>query len=134
RVENGKLRYVHTLTHLLQANFRGGQGGQGGQGNQGNQGGGQGNQGSQGNQGGSQELRCLAGSGASTTARLLEPFTASTVGSAESSNACHGPRQSRVPTGASAKGSRRSCSKRQSSRSNLRATRGGPCGSGAPRG
>jgi hypothetical protein len=23
RVENGKLRYVHTLTHLLQANFRG---------------------------------------------------------------------------------------------------------------
>jgi hypothetical protein len=29
RVENGKLRYVHTLTHLLQANFRGG--GQGGQ-------------------------------------------------------------------------------------------------------
>ena len=26
RVENGKLRYVHTLTHLLQANFRGGQG------------------------------------------------------------------------------------------------------------
>jgi hypothetical protein len=25
RVENGKLRYVHTLTHLLQANFRGGQ-------------------------------------------------------------------------------------------------------------
>jgi len=29
RVENGKLRYVHTLTHLLQANFRGG----GGQGN-----------------------------------------------------------------------------------------------------
>ena len=27
RVENGKLRYVHTLTHLLQQNFRGGQGG-----------------------------------------------------------------------------------------------------------
>jgi hypothetical protein len=27
RVENGKLRYVHTLTHLLQANFRGGRGG-----------------------------------------------------------------------------------------------------------
>jgi hypothetical protein len=26
RVENGKLRYVHTLTHLLQANFRGGGG------------------------------------------------------------------------------------------------------------
>jgi hypothetical protein len=24
RIENGKLRYVHTLTHLLQANFRGG--------------------------------------------------------------------------------------------------------------
>jgi hypothetical protein len=23
RIENGKLRYVHTLTHLLQANFRG---------------------------------------------------------------------------------------------------------------
>jgi hypothetical protein len=23
RVENGKLRYVHTLTHLLQSNFRG---------------------------------------------------------------------------------------------------------------
>jgi hypothetical protein len=32
RVENGKLRYVHTLTHLLQADFRGGGGG--GQGNQ----------------------------------------------------------------------------------------------------
>jgi hypothetical protein len=30
RVENGKLRYVHTLTHLLQANFRGrGAGGRG---------------------------------------------------------------------------------------------------------
>jgi len=28
RVENGKLRYVHTLTHLLQANFRGGGAGQ----------------------------------------------------------------------------------------------------------
>ena len=26
RVENGKLRYVHTLTHLLQSNFRGGGG------------------------------------------------------------------------------------------------------------
>src|SRR5687767_15644710 len=26
RVENGKLRYVHTLTHLLQANFQGGRG------------------------------------------------------------------------------------------------------------
>jgi hypothetical protein len=23
RVENGKLRYVHTLTHLLQSSFRG---------------------------------------------------------------------------------------------------------------
>ena len=23
-LENGKLHYVHTLTHLLQANFRGG--------------------------------------------------------------------------------------------------------------
>ena len=33
RVENGKLRYVHTLTHLLQSAFRGG----GGQNNQGNQ-------------------------------------------------------------------------------------------------
>ena len=30
RVENGKLRYVHTLTHLLQTNFRGrGAGGRG---------------------------------------------------------------------------------------------------------
>jgi hypothetical protein len=27
RVENGKLRYVHTLTHLLQTNFQGGRGG-----------------------------------------------------------------------------------------------------------
>lgn len=27
RVENGKLRYVHTVTHLLQANFGGGRGG-----------------------------------------------------------------------------------------------------------
>ena len=27
RVENGKLRYVHTLTHLLQGNFGGGRGG-----------------------------------------------------------------------------------------------------------
>jgi hypothetical protein len=27
RVENGKLRYVHTLTHLLQSNFRGGRSG-----------------------------------------------------------------------------------------------------------
>jgi hypothetical protein len=34
RVENGKLRYVHTLTHLLQANFQGGRrgGGAGGRG------------------------------------------------------------------------------------------------------
>jgi hypothetical protein len=32
RVENGELRYVHTLTHLLQANFQGGRGGGGGQG------------------------------------------------------------------------------------------------------
>jgi hypothetical protein len=31
RVENGKLRYVHTLTHLLQSNFRGGGGAGGGQ-------------------------------------------------------------------------------------------------------
>src|SRR5712691_2829540 len=31
RVENGKLRYVHTLTHLLQANFRGGGGAAAGQ-------------------------------------------------------------------------------------------------------
>ena len=30
RVENGKLRYVHTLTHLLQANFQGGRGGRAG--------------------------------------------------------------------------------------------------------
>jgi len=30
RVENGKLRYVHTLTHLLQASFGRGGGGQGG--------------------------------------------------------------------------------------------------------
>jgi len=29
RVENGKLRYVHTLTHLLQSNFRGGGAGRG---------------------------------------------------------------------------------------------------------
>jgi hypothetical protein len=29
RVENGKLRYVHTLTHLLQANFQGGNQGKG---------------------------------------------------------------------------------------------------------
>jgi len=33
RIENGKLRYVHTLTHLLQASFRGrGAGGAGGRG------------------------------------------------------------------------------------------------------
>jgi hypothetical protein len=31
RIENGKLRYVHTLTHLLQSAFRGGGGGGGGQ-------------------------------------------------------------------------------------------------------
>jgi hypothetical protein len=30
RVENGRLRYVHTLTHLLQANFQGGRGARGG--------------------------------------------------------------------------------------------------------
>ena len=30
RIENGKLRYVHTLTHLLQSAFRGGGGGGGG--------------------------------------------------------------------------------------------------------
>ena len=40
RVENGKLRYVHTLTHLLQANFRGGGGGQRGAGAPGGAGGG----------------------------------------------------------------------------------------------
>jgi hypothetical protein len=42
RVENGKLRYVHTLTHLLQSNFRGrGAGGRtGGAGGQGAAGGG----------------------------------------------------------------------------------------------
>ena len=32
RIENGKLRYVHTLTHLLQSAFRGGGGGGGGSG------------------------------------------------------------------------------------------------------
>jgi hypothetical protein len=32
RLENGKLKYVHTLTHLLQANFRGGAGGRQGAG------------------------------------------------------------------------------------------------------
>jgi hypothetical protein len=37
RVENGHLRYVHTLTHLLQANFRGGGGGGGGGGRRGRQ-------------------------------------------------------------------------------------------------
>ena len=35
RVENGKLRYVHTLTHLLQANFQGGRGGRAGGGGRG---------------------------------------------------------------------------------------------------
>jgi hypothetical protein len=35
RVENGKLRYVHTLTHLLQANFRGGGAGRTGGGGRG---------------------------------------------------------------------------------------------------
>ena len=35
RVENGKLRYVHTLTHLLQANFRGGGAGAAGAGGRG---------------------------------------------------------------------------------------------------
>jgi hypothetical protein len=45
RVENGKLRYVHTLTHLLQANFQGGRGGRaGGAGGQGAAGSGQGGQ------------------------------------------------------------------------------------------
>jgi hypothetical protein len=44
RVEGGKLRYVHTLTHLLQQNFRGGggggqRGGAGGQGGAGARGG-----------------------------------------------------------------------------------------------
>jgi len=38
RIENGKLRYVHTLTHLLQSNFRGRGAGAGGRG--GGQGGG----------------------------------------------------------------------------------------------
>jgi hypothetical protein len=43
RVENGKLRYVHTLTHLLQANFQGERGGRGrGAGGQGAPGSGQG--------------------------------------------------------------------------------------------
>ena len=37
RVENGKLRYVHTLTHLLQSAFRGGGGGQSSSNNQSNQ-------------------------------------------------------------------------------------------------
>src|SRR6185295_7927444 len=45
RVENGKLRYVHTLTHLLQANFQGGRGGRaGGADGRGAGGGGQGGQ------------------------------------------------------------------------------------------
>jgi hypothetical protein len=30
RLEKGKLRYVHTLTHLMQTSFRGNGGGQGG--------------------------------------------------------------------------------------------------------
>ena len=40
RIENGKLKYVHTLTHLLQSNFRGGGAGprQGGAGDPGGQG------------------------------------------------------------------------------------------------
>jgi hypothetical protein len=42
RVENGKLRYVHTLTHLLQANFQGGRGRAGGAAGRGAGGGGQG--------------------------------------------------------------------------------------------
>jgi len=42
RVENGKLRYVHTLTHLLQANFRGRGAGRAGGAGQGPAGGGQG--------------------------------------------------------------------------------------------
>ena len=42
RVENGKLRYVHTLTHLLQANFQGGRGRAGGAAGRGAAGGGQG--------------------------------------------------------------------------------------------
>jgi hypothetical protein len=41
RVENGKLRYVHTLTHLLQANFRGGRGRSDGAGGRGATNGGQ---------------------------------------------------------------------------------------------
>jgi len=39
RIENGKLRYVHTLTHLLQANFRGGGAGGAGGGRPGGAGG-----------------------------------------------------------------------------------------------
>jgi hypothetical protein len=42
RVENGKLRYVHTLTHLVQANFRGRGAGRAGGAGQGATGGGQG--------------------------------------------------------------------------------------------
>jgi hypothetical protein len=41
RVESGKLRYVHTLTHLLQANFQGGRGGRAGAGGRGTAGGGE---------------------------------------------------------------------------------------------
>jgi hypothetical protein len=44
RVEGGKLRYVHTLTHLLQSNFRGGGAGGRGAGGRGAAGGGQGGQ------------------------------------------------------------------------------------------
>jgi len=42
RVENGKLRYVHTLTHLVQANFRGRGAGRAGGAGQGAAAGGQG--------------------------------------------------------------------------------------------
>jgi hypothetical protein len=41
RVENGKLRYVHTITHLLQANFRGGGGAAAGGGQRGGAGAGE---------------------------------------------------------------------------------------------
>jgi hypothetical protein len=50
RVEGGKLRYVHTLTHLLQSNFRGGGGGGQGRGGAGAPGGAPG--GARGGQGG----------------------------------------------------------------------------------
>jgi len=56
RLENGKLRYVHTLTHLQQANFRGGGagpgGGPGGLGGPGGPGGGRGGAGGPGGFGG----------------------------------------------------------------------------------